>query len=76
MATTPHPCEACEHATVGSQDHALTITWDHQRGAEAISTGTCLCEWQESASSQSEVTTEYHWHLLASELTKTRSLLT
>ena len=52
----PHPLRA--------KGHTLRVEWSGERGAEASSTGTCLCGWTESASSQKEVRNEYRWHLL------------
>lgn len=46
-----------------ANDHALTVEWSGEYGAESSSTGTCRCGWQESASSQDEVRFEYREHL-------------
>ena len=43
--------------------HKLTLTWSGERGREASSTGTCVCGWEESCSSQREVRHEYRSHL-------------
>lgn len=43
--------------------HKLTVESSDERGAERSATGTCLCGWQESASSQAGVREEYGWHL-------------
>jgi hypothetical protein len=44
--------------------HALSMEWSGEHGAESSSTGTCKCgQWEESASSQQEVRSEYRWHL-------------
>jgi hypothetical protein len=46
-----------------AKGHALTMVWSGEYGQESSSTGFCRCGWEESASSQSEVRNEYHWHL-------------
>lgn len=43
--------------------HKLTMTWSGEYGEESSSTGTCLCGWSESGSSQSVVREEYRHHL-------------
>jgi hypothetical protein len=45
------------------QGHALSVEWNHERGEESGSTGTCRCGWQESGSSQRVVRQEYRHHL-------------
>ena len=47
-----------------AKGHALRLEWSGERGAEASSTGTCACGWEESASSQKEVRHEYRCHLM------------
>lgn len=43
--------------------HRLTVEWSGERGTESTSTGTCLCGWTESGSSQRVVRVEYRQHL-------------
>lgn len=43
--------------------HKLSTEWNRERGAESSTTGTCICGWDESASSQSEVRFEYRMHI-------------
>lgn len=43
--------------------HWLDVRWNGEYGAESASTGTCVCGWTESASTQREVRREYQDHL-------------
>jgi len=53
-----------EHVAVPRRikGHKLTLEWSGERGREASSTGTCICGWEESCSSQREVRREYWAH--------------
>lgn len=43
--------------------HALTVTWNGERGVESTSTATCRCGWEESTSNERESRFEYRQHL-------------
>lgn len=44
--------------------HKLTVESSNERSrAEHSATGTCICGWEESASSQKVVRQEYRYHL-------------
>jgi hypothetical protein len=44
--------------------HALTLTWNGERGSESTSTASCRCGWEESASNQEECRFEYRQHMI------------
>ena len=43
--------------------HKLSLEWSGEYGQESSSTGTCICGWSETCSSQKQVRHEYRCHL-------------
>ena len=46
------------------QGHKLKTEWNGRRGADAVTTGTCLCgKWTKTADSQEKVRAAYRTHV-------------
>lgn len=53
------------HSGIHLIGHKLVVEHNGERGIESASTGRCICgRWQESASSQRIVRSEYRRHLI------------